>query len=447
MDKNTLLKRLESRTPLFETMPRDASNPLRMLEGSAKMLSGGIGAAFSPLAPIIEPTIGAGVNYVANKISDIPAVQKFATSKAGEITSRVAEDVGNLNAIAGAVEGVKSGIPAISSVYKVGTKNLSNAFDYIKTNAIKYPKQVVDKITSGKINPQTKTILQETSIEKFDRYVKSGMEAIKDPRALTPLEQAGETTHRLASIVKEDLGRIGKQKSASLASVKDTRIPDIATEQIVKSQSLLQQKLTVAERALVNDYLNELKSLGKNPTAGSVDASIDRLQATLFEKSKGIAIPTTTRIKSFINQSIREINQKLKSAVDTKLGGNEYSVLNNAYTIKIKIFNILNKALGEGGTRGGSLFKRFFSPQDGGIKKLFQDIKEQYGVDLAQDATLAKFIMETLGDTRARSLLQLPPTTPIGILNRGLDYIEQKLTSPKRVLEKARTMIPPPFNL
>lgn len=86
-----------------------ASNPLEIFEGSLKMGAGAIESAFSPLTagvePIVKPTIGAGINYAADKISNSPAVQKFATSKAGEITSRVAEDVADLSTIAGTVGG------------------------------------------------------------------------------------------------------------------------------------------------------------------------------------------------------------------------------------------------------------------------------------------------------------------------------------------------------
>lgn len=48
--------------------------------------------------------------------------------------------------------------------------------------------------------------------------------------------------------------------------------------------------------------------------------------------------------------------------------------------------------------------------------------------------------METLGDTRARSLLQLPPTSKLGIVQKGLEVVEKKFTSPEKVFNKARSM-------
>ncbi len=85
-----------------------AKNPLQLLEGSAKMTAGAVNAAFSPLAPVFSP-IGAGIDTGIEKtgITDNPTFQRFASSKAGEMTSRAVEDVSNLNTIAGAVAGMK----------------------------------------------------------------------------------------------------------------------------------------------------------------------------------------------------------------------------------------------------------------------------------------------------------------------------------------------------
>jgi len=77
------------------------------LSGATKMFAGGIGAISSPLAPIgkvIEPL----TNYATENISDIGAAQRFAQSKAGNVTSRLAEDINNLSTIAGSVAGSKT---------------------------------------------------------------------------------------------------------------------------------------------------------------------------------------------------------------------------------------------------------------------------------------------------------------------------------------------------
>lgn len=91
---------------------QNAQNPLELVEGGIKTAAGVANAAFSPLAPITAP-IGKGVDYLADKISDNPNVQKFAMSKAGEMTERIAENIGNVATIGGAVAGA-SGVPKVA---------------------------------------------------------------------------------------------------------------------------------------------------------------------------------------------------------------------------------------------------------------------------------------------------------------------------------------------
>ncbi len=421
------------------TQSLNAKNPVELIEGGLKQGAGVIETATSPLAPIFKP-VGDVINYAADKISDIPAVQDFAMSKAGKTTERVAEDIADTATIAGTVAGVK-GAPKAASKAIGSVENLSNA---VKENAFKYPKEIqtalTDKITS--IDPQTKNILGTASIEKFDNYVKAGEEAMRDPRKLTPLEQAGEKvdTHILPAI-KEDLGRIGSQKAKTLESVGTAKMPNAATEVVdFVRENTRSLKLTPEERNLVNGITEELDKLGKTPTLASADKTVDLLQNTLFEKTRGLSIPVTSRVESIINQAIRKLNDSVKNASKKALGSDEYVALNDAYAKKIELFNKLNKAVGEDAAKGGSLFKKFFSPQDSGTKKMFADIKSEYGIDLAEDATLAKFVMDSLGDTRSQSLLEQIPLSKGGVVSKALQVAEKKLTKPipkaRRIIEK-----------
>lgn len=84
----------------------NAPSALQGFEGGLKIGAGGVNILFSPLAPFFK-NVGRGIDYAGNEIAKSEGVQKFANSKAGEITSRVAEDVSNLTTIAGAVAGSK----------------------------------------------------------------------------------------------------------------------------------------------------------------------------------------------------------------------------------------------------------------------------------------------------------------------------------------------------
>lgn len=99
-----------------------SQNPLTQIAGATKIAAGGINAALSPLAPITKPIgdfIGKGINYVADKVSGVPAVQNFATSPVGQATARTAEFTGDLSTIAGAVAGGEgAGAGAVKAVGK-----------------------------------------------------------------------------------------------------------------------------------------------------------------------------------------------------------------------------------------------------------------------------------------------------------------------------------------
>lgn len=85
---------------------RRATNPLQKTEAGLKQIMGVAGAAFSPLAPVTK-YIGKGIDATADVISDSKGVQKFAMSKAGQTTARVAEDVMNTSGALSMVTGAK----------------------------------------------------------------------------------------------------------------------------------------------------------------------------------------------------------------------------------------------------------------------------------------------------------------------------------------------------
>lgn len=121
----------------------NAKNPLQLVEKSIKAASGAASAITSPIAPLLEP-ISQGVDLAADKISNIKGVQKFAGTKAGEVTSRVAEDVANLANIAGTVAGGIEAVGKAPGVIKgVGEKVATTATDMKTgiTDAVKVIKE------------------------------------------------------------------------------------------------------------------------------------------------------------------------------------------------------------------------------------------------------------------------------------------------------------------
>lgn len=388
------------------------------------------------------PGVKEGVQKIIADYNSLDPKTRRNVDAAGGIVALVSNFVGGEAASAAkntVKEVAETGFNAAKQTFKEGVEGFA---ENVAKNSSSYPRQLVDNLTDfvTKIDPQTKNVLKTTNIEKFNNYVKIGEEALNDPRVLTPLERAGEKVNdQILPTMKEDLRNIGSQKAKTLQSVATQKMPEAATDVIKfvreKTQAL---KLTKEERNLVESLVSELEKLGKNPTLGSADKTVDLLQNTLFEKTRGLAIPVTSRVEGIVNTAIGKLNTAVKDISKKVLGSDEYVVLNDAYKTKIELFNKLNKAIGEDAAKGGSLFKRFFSPQDSGTKKLFAELKEVYGIDLAEDATLAKFVMDSLGDTRSKSLLEQVPLSKGGIVNKVLQKAEEKLTRP---IDKARRII------
>lgn len=110
------------------------------IAGEGKILGGTAEAVSAPLAPILNRTVGKAISYIGGKIGSIPAVQKFASSPAGEKTQKVASTVADFANAAGLIAGFKGGTSALRSTptkvagmaEKISTPDVAKASQYVK---------------------------------------------------------------------------------------------------------------------------------------------------------------------------------------------------------------------------------------------------------------------------------------------------------------------------
>lgn len=106
-----------------------AKNPFEMTEAGGNELAGGIGAVFSPLAPITKP-IGDAATAIGNFNANHPMIQQSEQQKINaaapggslDTLSRGAEDVGNFATIAGTLAGGKGAGGVSSYAIRTGAK-------------------------------------------------------------------------------------------------------------------------------------------------------------------------------------------------------------------------------------------------------------------------------------------------------------------------------------
>lgn len=253
----------------FDQAAQPGGNPINLLEGVGKIGSGAVGAVFSPLAPITEPTIGAGEKFIADKISDIPAVQKFADSKAGQATARVAEDVGNYSDIAGTVGGAME-VPKVSSAVKTGVSDaidttksaVSNATEKISPS-IKSAIQDIKPTSEGIINHQVTKALDLTQGDVKNISLATGNEVGKfmaDNNLIG--ENVATSQAKLKSFYKQNYDAVRAEIAKVTKSYKESNIPRY-------TEALTELKKQVSDVAGLQEANAEINALLKK--AGKID--------------------------------------------------------------------------------------------------------------------------------------------------------------------------------
>lgn len=319
--------------------------------------------------------------------------------------------------------------------------------------------KVGDRIT--RIDKQVETVLKRSKgTEKLNKYISQAKRAVTDPALPSPLELAGKSADDALNVLKKKSSEIGKAKESITKTIGAKNTGKIITTTRNKINKLLKERVglkitedgvkTLRGRAskvsdtsdikLIQQVNQKLLSIEKNPTFRKVDDTIDYIQDILYKRKANIAQPMNTRIEGIMKESIFGLNKKLKSLSN----GTEYVKLNDQLSEIIKIRTKLNKALGADVSKGGSLMKRVFSPTESGTKEMFAKIKSITGIDLVEDATLAKFTMDTVGDTRQISLLK-GITSRYGLIEKavqtGLRGVQTPFGKAGRIIEGKKSSI------
>lgn len=448
----------------------------QVAKGALNMAAGGLETVFSPITGLFTsaskvPPIQAGLESInqnivepsADVISSSPALQKFMLEypEADEIVQNLITVAGAIYAPKGLKESTKPNIrpnirPKVSTPPSPPTSGVTTKVG----NVVNTARDVLTPIKEG-----VETVLQETPEKTYSDYVKAGRESIKDPRNLTPMDYVGEKAQKVYKMVEHDVSEAGTNKRDYTKSIGKTETGNIASEAraglrqdtpelgftfkddgTVRRAPGRELRVPASDIKILKRVDDMLTRISDNPSLQRVDDTIDAIQEMLYKHKATLgAKPISTEVEAIIKRRIGELNSKLKA-----IGGPEYSALNEEYSTALGIRNALARGLGKDFKSSTSFAKRFFSPTDGGVKKLFSVIKERYGIDLGRDATIAKFVMDSLGDTRQMSLLERESFSKRGILNKAVDYGISKLQDPlgkgQRIVESNARSTPATTN-
>lgn len=252
----------------FKGATQTTGNPIKGaiegFENAGKIGAGIVNTVFSPIAPAMDATVGKGVNFAADKISNIPAVQKFADSKAGQITSRVAEDVGNLDTIAGAVAGSKGLMKGIEAAPDLANK-VVNKTSNLTSEVIKEGQQLTGKIKqmAEPPSPEPKEAMGQV-LQGKSSDITPGFKALKAVDT-SKVKTYGD----LSAKIKETI----KNLSSNVDTVLEKDPKKYSTNDLVLTgKTKLGQPVNVdyVNRAL--DHLKEMyKSIGDDISAKNIE--------------------------------------------------------------------------------------------------------------------------------------------------------------------------------
>lgn len=292
------------------------------------------------------------------------------------------------------------------------------------------PQAVKDKALEifTRLDDKTKTALTRTDLPTFNKVLEQGKAALKDDAVTTPLENVGNQLKTALTKVSQKLDSAAVEKGNVLYKSALHTLPtkDIVPKAISKVEEIFgNMKLDSADSKFVDQFKSHLQDLTLSPedqanrklakvagetftptktitpTLGDVDKTIDMLQDKLYKAKGDLLLPKTNRMLGPLRSVLGELNSGAK-----EIGGVDYAHRISEVSRLTNIKNALNKRLGVDGATAGSFVKRLFSPSDANTKKLMDVVGKETGQDFFRDSRLAKFVMDSLGDPRSKSLLE-----------------------------------------
>lgn len=257
-------------------------NPLDLVEGVGRIGSGAISAAFSPLAPVTKP-IGQAVNAVADKISDIPAVQKFANTPAGQGTARVAENVANYANIAGTVGGAMEA-PKVAT----GIKNTAQATATKTGEMVNKGLQPVKNVVQG-IKDVAEPLIQEGK---------------RIPERIATNVAEKQATQQTINKLPTNIARQGAQDGLDVADIKS--IYSIAKDQKAPLKKLAQVTKDFAEG---KTKTNPIEVVGKPITARIKQLETQRgaVGQKLGKVAENLGTVSTKEMEPAVFESLKKV--------------------------------------------------------------------------------------------------------------------------------------------
>lgn len=429
----------------MQAVNRAAQSPIRMAGAVGGAIGDVVGAGLQatgldkPIARALQPVVQS--DPVQQAMQAFQTLPKETQEVLGAIMNTANIPVaGGVKSVAQA--GLKK-IPVIKNVADI--KNLVPS---------KLGQKAVDLISQDP-GKKVETILKRTNADELNNYLAIAEKSSLSGEAKSVFETVGDKLFDTTKTLKTKLDDIGAAKSAVLQNTPEgSALFKKETVPLVKKLTEIKKGIGEIDRGNLPKVQAIIDDATMISTKKDADMFIDKVQDALYSGNLDMTIPKGSALDKKLRGLLGEYNNNLKASLPT-----EYTALNKQYADLVDSLDVINRSLGEVvegvPVRGASLIKQYFSPAGSKAKEIFEFIKKETNgeVDLAKDATLAKFAGQLYDDPNVGSLLggiKDVPTSLTGAISRVAEKIGgEKVESLMRqsTIRKARRTISPKAGL
>jgi len=407
-------------------------------------LESGLRAAQSPIRAVgavggaIDDVVGAGLEatgidkVIGGAIS--PLAQSQSVQKAVDLYKSLPQETQD---VLGAILNTAN-IPAGAVGFGVAKGGVESGLNAIKTLVPKNLSQKAVDLISSDPGAKVETILKRSSAQELDNYLNIAKNSSVSGEAKTVFETVGDKLAETTKMLYAKLKEIGRAKSEIVTPLREGlgAFKNETTPLIQKLTSLKNNLSEVdrGQKSIIQAVITDAKTVA---TKRDADMFIDKIQNAIYSGNVDMTIPRGSALDKQLRGLIGEYNTSLKKSLPK-----EYAQLNDQYSKLIDSLDTINRSLGEVvegvPVRGASLIKQYFSPSGSKAKEIFEFIKKETNgeVDLAKDATLAKFAGQLYDDPNVNSLLggiKDIPTTLGAVTGRLVEKVGgEKITEAMR---------------
>ena len=295
------------------------------------------------------------------------------------------------------------------------------AFSGLSPLGGEYLGKLFQKISA--IDPQIAAALKDGSIteEQYNSYINAAKTRAGNIRAATPLTMAADNLDQAALKIGDLSSAAGKIVGKAKNDLNNIELPDNISSVFEDFKNRIGQ-----EYGIGIDNNGELSALpGREISVNQATQNkISQIYKSLSDlQGTAIKNPGTARqgadvisiLDNLINYKGTDLDPLESLWYSTRQGINnvlrqvspDFANANDTFSVIKSVQNEINQMAGNQNQRGELLMKRVFSgDKSGQVQNLFDRIKKITGIDLVNDAVLAKHAIQTVGDQSQKTLLQ-----------------------------------------